>query len=203
MTYIANVPTKIIPPTHLDNNAFVNSGTTGHFPQSSSVWMNHKLTKYPLSVTLPDGSRIKLIHTAMLSLQNLPEAARCEHIFPELKSGALLSVRQLFDQGCTVNFTADQVSVTLDKQTILAGPRENNMGLWAVPLENPLPTQPKSWVPPPTTFQYTHTVQTIHPPAVIHQSDNNVFATKNKKELVSYIHSACFSPVVSKLVKDV
>ena len=53
----------------------------------------------------------------MLSLQNLPEAARHEHIFLKLKSGSLLSVSKLFDKGCTVNFTADQVSVNLDKQT--------------------------------------------------------------------------------------
>ena len=114
----------------------------------------------------------------MLSLQNLPESARREHIYPELKSGALLSVSQLFNQGCTVNFTADQVRVTIDKQTILTGPREKITGLWTFPLANPLLTQPKPWVPPPTTCQYTHAIQTVHPPDVIHQAANNAFSTK-------------------------
>ena len=68
---MADTPTKMIPPTHPDNDAIVNSGTTRHFPQATSVWINRKLTKYPLSVTPPYGSRIKLTHTAMLSLQNL------------------------------------------------------------------------------------------------------------------------------------
>ena len=120
----------------------------------------------------------------MLSLQNLPEAARHEHIFLKLKSGSLLSVSKLFDKGCTVNFTADQVSVNLDKQTILTGPHDNNTGLWRFPLVNPSPTKPKTWVPLPTTCQYTHLIQTAHPPNVIHQAANNAFATKNKEDLV-------------------
>ena len=98
MTYMVDAPTKIIPPTHIDNNAIVNSGTTGNFPQATSIWMNLKLTNYPLSVTLTDGSRIKLTHTAMLSLQNFPEAERREHIFLELKYRSLLPAIQLFDQ---------------------------------------------------------------------------------------------------------
>ena len=80
MAYMADDRTEIIPPTHPDNNEIVDSGTTGNFPQNTSVWMNLKLTKYPLSVTLTDGSRIKLTRTSMLSLQNLPESARREHI---------------------------------------------------------------------------------------------------------------------------
>ena len=80
MTYMEDSHTKIIPPTHPDNNEIVDSGTTGNFPQNTSVWMNLKLTKYPLSVTLTDGSRIKLTRTSILSLQNLPESARREHI---------------------------------------------------------------------------------------------------------------------------
>ena len=40
MTYISDDHTKIIPPTHPNNNAIIDSGTTGHFPQDTSVWMN-------------------------------------------------------------------------------------------------------------------------------------------------------------------
>ena len=37
MTYMADAPTKIIPPTHQDNNAIVDSGTTAQFTQTNSV----------------------------------------------------------------------------------------------------------------------------------------------------------------------
>ena len=40
MTYMADAPTKIIPPTHQDNNAIFYSGNTGNFIQSTSVCMN-------------------------------------------------------------------------------------------------------------------------------------------------------------------
>ena len=116
MTYMEDSHTKIIPPTHPDNNAIFDSRTTAYFNQATSIWMNQKLTKYPLSVTLPDVSWIKLTHTATLYLQNLPESARHEHIFTELNSRSLLSVSQLFDQVCMLKFTADQVIVTLNKK---------------------------------------------------------------------------------------
>ena len=139
MTYMADDPPKIIPSTHQDNNAIVDSKTTGHFLQATIVCMNRKVTKSPLSAALPDGSRIKSTHTAMLYLFNLPEAAHPAHIFPDLKSGALLYVRQLYDQGCKINFTSYQVNVTLGKQTITTGPHNNTTGLWTVPLNTPTP----------------------------------------------------------------
>ena len=37
---MADAPTKYISPTHPYNNAIIDSGTTGHFPQDTSVWMN-------------------------------------------------------------------------------------------------------------------------------------------------------------------
>ena len=115
----------------------------------------------------------------MLPLPNSPKAARCAYIFPELKSVSLLSSSQLFDQGCKVNFTPEQVLITLENQTILSVSHNNNItGLWTVLLTNPSTPQPKPWVPPHNTYHYTYTIQTFQPPAVIHQSANNYFFTK-------------------------
>ena len=163
---MADTPPKVIPPTHQDNNEIVDSGTTGHFLQFSSVYMNRRLTKSLLSVALPYGSRIKLTHTTILSCPNLPKAARRAHIFSELKSVALISVIKLCDQVYKVNFTVDQVSITLENQTIITGPHDNITGQWKVPLTNPSPPKPKSWVTPPTTCQYTPEKPKSHPPAV-------------------------------------
>ena len=126
MAYMADAPPKVIPPTHQYNNSIVNSVTSADFLQATSVCMNRQLTNLFLPVALPYGIWIKSTHTNMLSLLNLPKAARREHIFPEQESGSLRSVSQIFDQGCTVNFKADQVSFTIYKQTILTGPSENN-----------------------------------------------------------------------------
>ena len=165
--------------------------------------MNRKLTKSPLSLTLPDEIQIKSKHTAMISLPNLPEAARHAHILSELKSGALLSVSQLCDQVYRFKFTTYQVSFTLDNQTILVVPCDTNKGLWTVPLDTLSLPQPKPWVPPPIMCQYTHAIPTVQPPTIVHQADNNAFATKNKQELVMYLHVEFFSSLVSKLVKAI
>ena len=85
MTYMDYAPPKIIPPTNQDNNAIVDSGNNGHYILDESVCMNLKLTKSLLSVALPDGSQIKLTHTDMLLLTNLPKSEQHTQIFPELK----------------------------------------------------------------------------------------------------------------------
>ena len=85
MTYVDNSPLKMILQTHQDNNTIFNSVTTGHFLKATSVCINRKLTKSPLSVALPDVSRINFTHTALFSPVNLPEAARHAHTFTELK----------------------------------------------------------------------------------------------------------------------
>ena len=46
-----------------------------------------------------------------------------------------------------------------------------------------------------------HSLTMVQTPDVDHQSSNNAFDTQNKQEVVFYLHAACFSPLVSTLVK--
>ena len=129
----------------------------------------------------------------MLYLLNSPELAHHVQICTIIKSGSLLSMSQLCDQGFKLNFTVDQVSVTLDNQTILTGPRNNITGLWIVPLVNQFLTQAKPWVPLTTKCKYMHRIPTVQPPAMIHQASNNLL----------YLHALLFSPVVYTSMKAI
>ncbi len=60
-----------------------------------------------LGVLLPSGASITSTHQATLDLPSLPIAARKCHHFPDLTSGALISIGQLCDYGCIANFTAN------------------------------------------------------------------------------------------------
>ena len=59
----------------------------------------------PIQVLLPNGTVMESTHEGLYpGLDDLPEKARLVHVFPKLTSGALMSVPQLCDHGCTVVF---------------------------------------------------------------------------------------------------
>jgi hypothetical protein len=138
--------------------------------------------------------------TRPFSLPNLPEEALRAHIFPKLTSGALLSVSQLCNHGCSVSFDADQVTVTSDERIILTGPRNRTNGLRTVHLASAEQTLPKPWIPPPQNCTYATQLPTVTAPTELHQVANNAFATQTKQELVAFLHASCFSPVPSTLL---
>jgi hypothetical protein len=60
----------------------------------------------------------------MLNIPFLPHTARKEHILLGLDQDSLLSVGQMCDSGCSMTFTATEVTVTNDESIILTGLRD-------------------------------------------------------------------------------
>jgi hypothetical protein len=115
-----------------------------------------------------------------IKLAILPPAARAAHICPELKNGALISVGQLCDHGCTAFFTKTDVTIELNGSKIMHGTRMPHNGMWMVNLSN------TAIRPPPQT----------HVPNVTHTCAN-IHTISTKRNLVTYFHKCCFSPTVS------
>jgi hypothetical protein len=67
-------------------------------------------------------------------MPSLPHTARQAHILPGLAQHSLLSVGQLCDSGCSVTFTAAEVTVKNGESTILTGLQDQYSGMWCVPL---------------------------------------------------------------------
>ena len=87
----------------------------------------------PVIVNLPDGSTMKSTHICLITLPGLPQAAHRAHLFPALADHAFISVGQLCDHGCNINYTATDVTITLHDHTLFTGVRTDN-GLWTVTL---------------------------------------------------------------------
>jgi hypothetical protein len=117
-------------------------------------------------------------HVAELPLPSLPLAARTCHLFPQLKSGSLLSIGKLCDHGCEAIFTAKAVLVTRDGTTILQGTRSGPYGQWHVTL--PTTSSPPQEMPP------CPVAQAITPAPGHLLSDR-----------IAFYHAALFSPVLS------
>jgi hypothetical protein len=102
---------------------------------------------------------------------DLPPQARQARILPGLVHNSLIMVGQLYDNGCSVNFTQDQVTFSKKKKCVMYGSRDPKSRLWRVNLKQKFETQK---------------VQCNH------AHENN-----NQKDLLNYLHAECYSPVKS------
>jgi hypothetical protein len=113
-------------------------------------------------------------------MPSLPQVARRAYILPGLAQHSFLSVGQNCDSGCSVTFTASNITVTNDGSTILTGKRDRQSNLWSVPL-NPTP---------PLSSGQKHAA-------------HNVYEQKSIRETIAYLHACCFSPVTNAWLKSI
>jgi hypothetical protein len=74
-------------------------------------------------------------HTESLDIPELNKAASIAHIFLGMTSHSLLSVGQLFNEGYSVTFRIDAVTIyTSQNVQILKGARDLDTGLWCINL---------------------------------------------------------------------
>jgi hypothetical protein len=123
--------------------------------------------KFIINVNIPNGTTIQSSHTCNLLLTYFPPKAWQAHILPGLVHNSLISVGQLCDNGCSVTFTQDQVTVSKKRKWC-------NVQI------------PRSKIALVESRFETKQVQCNH-------AHDNI----NQKDLINYLHAAYFSPVKS------
>jgi hypothetical protein len=162
------------------STALLDSGCTAHFLLVNAKCSNKIPTATPLAVRLPSGDTITSTHTATLNMPSLPHTARQAHILPGLAQQSLLSVGQMCDSGCSMTFTAADVTVKNGKSTIVTGLRDQNSGMWRIPLAPNVPME----------------IGREH-------SAHNVYEQKSIQSTITYLHACCFSPVTDTWLKAI
>jgi hypothetical protein len=118
-------------------------------------------------------------HTESLDIPELNKAASIAHIFPGMANHSLLSVGQLCNEGYSVTFRIDAVTIYNSQNVqILTGARNLDTGLWCIKLRKEYQ-------------QHSHEVA------------NNVYEYRNTGALVNYLHKAMFSPKKSAILQAV
>jgi hypothetical protein len=120
---------------------------------------------------MPNGTTIQSLHTCNLLLTDLPPQARQAHILPGLVHNSLISLVQLCDNECSITFTQDQVTVSKNGKHLMYGSQDPKSRLWRVDLKQRFETK--------------------------HVQCNHAHDNSNQKDLINYLHAACFSPVKS------
>jgi hypothetical protein len=120
---------------------------------------------------MPNGTTIQSSHTCALLLADLPPHARKAHILPGLVHNSLISVGQLCDNGCNITFTQEHVMVSKNGKCVMYGSRDPRSRLWRVDLKQRFETK--------------------------QEQCNHAHDISNQKDLINYLHAACFSPIKS------
>jgi hypothetical protein len=154
-----------------NDTAILDSGCTSIFLSATAPCSNKQEAHVPLSVNMPNGTTIQSSHTCDLLLADLPPQARKAQILPGLVHNSLISVGQLCDNGCNGTFTQEQVTVSKNGKCVMYGSPDPISRLWRVDLKQ--------------RFE-TNQIQCNH------AHDNS-----NQKDLINYLHAACFIPVKS------
>jgi hypothetical protein len=154
-----------------NDTEILDSGCTINFLSATAPCSNKQEEHVLLSVSMSNGTTIQSSHTRDLLLVDLPPQARKAHILPGLVHNSLISVGQLCNNGCSTTFTQEQVTVSKNVKCVMYGSRDPRSRLWRVDLKHRFETKQ---------------VQCNH------AHDNS-----NQKDLINYLHAACFSPVKS------
>jgi hypothetical protein len=126
---------------------------------------------------MPNDKTIQSTHTCNLLLTDLPHQARQAHILPGFVHNSLISVGQLCDNEYSVTFTHNQVTVSRKGKEVMYRSRDPKSHLWRVNLNQKM----------------KHDIAQCN-----HAHDKN-----NQKDLINYLHAACFSPVKSTWIRAI
>jgi deoxyxylulose-5-phosphate synthase len=89
----------------------LDSGCKGHFLLVNEPCLNKIKSQNPLTVRLPNGATMESTHTASLDIPELKKAASMSHIFLGMENHSLLSVGQMCNEGYSVTFRIDAVTI--------------------------------------------------------------------------------------------
>jgi hypothetical protein len=86
---------------------------------------------HPLTINLPDGSKVKSTLTCNITILGLPTVL-VGHVVPKLSIVSLIGIRVLCNTGCKVVFTKTSCSVIYDGRIILHGNKDPSTDLWTL-----------------------------------------------------------------------
>ncbi len=153
--------------------------------------LNKRVASNPLTISLPDGTKIRSTHDCDILIPGLPKILT-GHIVPQLEIASLIGIRVLCEAGCKVTFCDKHCDVLYNKKLILRGFKDPATDLWTLPITPP-PAPTTSINGPPVASPHTSPPHTM----------NFVHSISTRANKVKFTHQALCSPKISTLLKAV
>ena len=116
----------------------MDSGATSHFLVIDASATGMSIATKPITITIPDGTKLTSTHKRELDLQLLPKAARSGHVIPGMLSHSLVSVVTLCNAGCRVVSEEWRIgfSITYRGAIVMEGKKCIKTGFGMVPIKD-------------------------------------------------------------------
>ena len=161
----------------------MDTGATAIFIMEGTPVENRRVATKPLTINLPDGSKIKSSHCCDVTIPGLP-VILTGHIVPSLSIASLIGVRVLCNAGCKVTFYNDHCDIIYNDNIILQGHKDPATDLWTIPISPGKQTPTYASEP-----DKTETVQ---------QVANFAHSITTRANKVKFAHQSLCNPKISK-----
>ncbi len=132
------------------SQAIADTGATSIFVMERVDVKNKRPATKPLTINLPEGRQVKLMHICDINIPGLPMMLM-GHIVPNLAIASLFGIRVLCKAGCKVVFDDDKCDVYFKDKLILQRYKDPSTDLWTLPI-----TPGRVWTTPGTTAKSPH-----------------------------------------------
>jgi len=117
------------------SHAIADTGVTSIFVMKGTPVKNLRKSDNPITISLPDGSKVTLTHICDIHIQGLPTVLT-GHIVPGITMASLIGTRILCKAGCKVVFDDEKCEVFYKNNIILRGYKDPTTDLWTLPIFN-------------------------------------------------------------------
>jgi hypothetical protein len=191
------------------SQAIADTGATSIFIMEGTPCKNLCPAIRPLTINLPDGTKVKLTHMCDVTIPGLPKVL-VGHVVPKLTIALLIGIRVLCDAGCKVLFTKNKCNVWYNGKIILCGNKDPSTDLWTLPINTDIEegtqsiNEPTS-APPQTVCPTPKKRTTL--PSDAHDGVAHVasftHSIKTRANGVKFAHQSLCNPKISTLLKAI
>ena len=114
-------------------HAIADTGATSIFIMKGTPVKNLRKSNNPITISLPDGSKVTSTHICDITIPGLPTVLT-GHIVPGITMASLIGIRILCKAGCKVVFDDKKCEVIYKNNIILRGYKDPTTDLWTLPI---------------------------------------------------------------------
>ena len=115
------------------SHAIANTGATSIFIIKGTPVKNLCWTNNPITVSLPDGTKVSSTHICHINIPGLPTTLT-GHIVPGITMASFIRIRILWKAGCKVVSDNEKCEVFYNNNIILRGFEDPTTNLWTLPI---------------------------------------------------------------------
>jgi hypothetical protein len=194
-----------------DLYAISDTGATSIFVMIGTLIKNLGRTDNPITVCLPDGSKVSSAHICNINIPGLL-ATLMGHIIPGNTIASLIGIRILCTAGCQAVFNYAKFKVFYNNDIVLQGYKDPVTDVWTLPITHNNVAKTTLELPPACTQEVCAAKRTQQQPGPcigcsqcnpILETTGFLYTRTTKMNNVKFAHQSFCNPPIASLLKAI